>query len=441
LIGQDGISVAPLTEASKDFLGELITPLAGSPEYEWKAWGVEESLNTFAERKPQLNIVTLVGHCNLRLAVMGHKKDAPSPEELYRMGRLLEESLDQGISGLSLGLIYPPSSYSETSELISLAKLVKRHDGILVAHIRNEQDKQFEALEEMITIGRESGCPIHISHLKCVGTTNWGKMPKVLERLDRALAEGIDVSFDQYPYTASCTSLSVLLPRSAVEGGWNGFQHQMDDLQARKRILSSVKESIERRGGAASVVIASMQSKMNQRLVGKNLEQISLERGIPPEHATLQLLVEEKMQVVAIYHVMMEEDIECAMTHPLQTVGSDGILAEFPHPRTYGTFPRIISHFCRKRNLFSLEESVRKMASAPAKRMKLGSRGRITSGVYADVILFDLEQFRDNASYQNPKQFASGLDWVFVNGEPVLRKGEVQDIHPGRLIRKAESEG
>jgi N-acyl-D-amino-acid deacylase len=436
LIGQDGISAAPVTETSKDLLRELIEPLAGSLEYQWEPWTVEEGFRRLAEKEPQLNIMTLVGHCNLRLAVMGHKMARPSVDELDRMGKLLAESLEQGAMGLSLGLIYPPSSYSETDELISLARVVREHDGIVVAHIRNEQEKQFEALEEMMTIGRESGCRIHISHLKCTGRGNWGKMPKVLEKLEHAVEEGIDISFDQYPYTASCTTLSILLPSWAVEGGWKGSQDRLNDPQTRESILASLKESIEGRGGASSVVIASVQSEVNQRLVGKDLEHISRDRGMSPEEAALQILIEEKLRVVAIYHAMWEEDVEYAMRHSLHTVGSDGILVEFPHPRTYGTFPRLISHFCRERSLLSLEEAIRRMTSAPAERLNLGNRGRIEPGVCADVILFDLGDFRDNASYENPRQFASGLHWVFVNGKPVLREGEVQDTRPGHVIRK-----
>jgi len=436
LIGQDGISVAPVTEASKGHLRELIEPLAGSLEYEWEPWDMEESFHRFMEKKPQLNIMTLVGHCNLRLTVMGHKMDAPPPQELDRMGKLLAESLHQGAMGLSLGLIYPPSSYSETSELVSLARVVKKHGGILVAHIRNEQEGQFQALEEMVTVGRETGCRIHISHLKCMGRKNWGKMRKVLERLEHALKEGIDISFDQYPYEASCTSLSILLPGWALEGGWEGFRHRLNNPETFKSILTSVRESMEGRGGAGSIVIASVQSEENQGLVGKTLEHLSKERGITPEQATLNLLIEEKLQVVAIYHAMWKEDVECAMTHFLGTVGSDGILGTFPHPRAYGTFPRVIGHFSRERNLFSLEEAIRKMTSAPAKRLNLENRGRIESGVYADLILFDPKDFRDNASFENPKRLSSGLDWVFVNGKPVLRHGKVQRIHPGHLIRK-----
>ena len=434
LIGQDGISAAPLTETSREYLREMIEPLAGHLEDEWKPWDVKHFLQKLVEKRVPLNVMTLVGHCNLRLAVMGHRIALPSQEELNRMGKLLANGLEQGAVGLSLGLIYPPSSYSDTNELISLGRVVKDYDSIVIAHIRNEQDELFQALEEMITVGRETGCRIHISHLKCSGKSNWGNMPKVLEKLEYALQQGIDIAFDQYPYEASCTSLSILLPGWAMEGGWKGLHQRLGSSEIRKEILAALRKSIEGRAGPASITIASVESQKNQGLAGKTLEQISGDRGISSEQAVLDLLIEEELQVVAIYHAMSKKDVECAMTHFLQTVGSDGILGTFPHPRAYGTFPRVISHFCRERKLLPLEEAIRKMTSAPAKRLNLENRGRIGPGVYADLVIFSPENFRDNASFENPKQFASGLDWVFVNGKPLVKEGKLQEIYPGRMI-------
>ncbi len=436
LIGQDGISAAPLTDTSKEYVAEMIEPLAGNLEGEWKPWGVEHFLQGLVEKKAPLNVMTLVGHNNLRLAVMGHRMALPSQEELHRMGELMAIGLEQGAMGLSLGLIYPPSSYSDTNELIYLGKVVKDHNSIVVAHIRGEQEELFQSLEEMITVGRETGSRIHISHLKCPGKNNWGNMPKVLEKLEYALDQGIDIAFDQYPYEASCTSLSILLPGWAMEGGWKELHQRLGDSEIRKGILAALRKSIEGRGGPASITIASVQSQKNQGLAGKTLEQISGDKGIPDEQAALDILIEEKLQVIAIYHAMSRKDVECAMTHFLQTVGSDGILGTFPHPRTYGAFPRVISHFCRERRLFPLEEAIRKMTSAPAKRLNLEDRGRIESGIYADLILFSPEHFRDNASFENPKQFASGLDWVFLNGKPLVKEGSLQDIYPGQIIKR-----
>jgi len=436
LIGQDGISAAPLTETSKGHVMEMIEPLAGRLEDEWKPWDVEHFLQKLAGKKAPLNVMTLVGHSNLRLAVMGHRMAFASQEELHRMGELLGFGLEQGAMGLSLGLIYPPCSYSDSNELIYLGNVVKDYDSILVAHIRGEQDELFQSLEEMKTVGRESGCRIHISHLKCSGKNNWGNMPKVVETLENALEQGIDIAFDQYPYEASCTSLSILLPGWALEGGWKEFHRRLGNSEARQGILAALRKSIEGRGGPASITIASVQSQKNQGLTGRTLEQISGDKGIPSEGAALEILIEEKLQVVAIYHAMSQQDVECALRHSLQTVGSDGILGTFPHPRAYGTFARVISHFCRERKLFPLEEAIRKMTSAPAKRLNLENRGRIASGVYADLILFAPENFRDNASFENPKQFSSGLDWAFVNGKPIVKEGKLQDICPGRVIKR-----
>ena len=437
LIGQDGMSAAPLTEKSKEALAEMIEPFAGRLEREWQSWDVEHYLEALREKPLPMNVTTLVGHCNLRLAVMGYNMALPSRKELERMGELLAVGLKQGAMGLSLGLIYPPSSYSDVNELICLGKVVKDHHGLLVAHIRNEEDQIFQALEEMITVGRESGCKIHISHLKCMGKSNWGKMPKVLEALERALREGIDLSFDQYPYPASCTSLSILLPGWAMKGGWKGYQQQLRQPEAMDRILSEVRKSIENRGGAASITVVSVQSSKNKGLVGKTVEQISNERGMPCDRAVLEILAEEELQIIAIYHALSEKDVEQAMNHFLHMVGSDGILGEFPHPRVYGTFPRVIHHYSQERQLLTLEEAVRKMTSAPAKRLSLEGRGQIAPCYYADLVLFSLEHFRDNATFENPTQPASGLDWVFVNGIPVVEEGQPEDRSPGQILRRS----
>jgi len=436
LIGQDGMSAAPLTDQSEGPMRKMIEPLSARLDGEWHSWDIRDFLSALDQMKTPVNVATLVGHCNLRLAVMGHRMALPTPEELRRMGDLLAISLEQGAVGLSLGLIYPPSSYSNTEELTSLAKAVKAHDGILVAHIRNEQDQIFQALEEMIRVGRESGCRVHISHLKCQGKKNWGMMTKVLEMLEEGLHQGVDLSFDQYPYTATCTSLSVLLQGWALEGGWEEFRQRLDQPEAHHQILTELGKAIENRGGAASITIASVQSSENRKSVGKTLEQISTESGRSGDQTALDLLVEENLQIIAIYHSLSEKDVEEALTHFLQTVGSDGILGEFSHPRAYGTFPRVIHHFSGERKLFSLEEAIRKMTSGPARRLNLKDRGQIARGYYADILLFEPGNFRDTATFENPKQFATGLDWVFVNGVPVVKEGKLQEIFPGSVIKR-----
>jgi N-acyl-D-amino-acid deacylase len=313
---------------------------------------------------------------------------------------------------------------------------VRDHDALLVAHIRNEEDRIFQSLEEMIRVGREIGCKIHISHLKCLGKENWGRMPEVLRLLEGALDGGVDLSFDQYPYTASCTSLSVLLPGWAMEGGWKAFRQWIGQTEEANRVLVEMRKTIEKRGGPRSITLASVQRPENRELVGKTIEQISKERGIPGDQAVLEILTEEHLQAIAIYHAMSETDVELAMAHRLHTVGSDGILGAFPHPRAYGTFPRIIHHFSREKKLFSLEEAVRKMTSAPAKRLGLKNRGQVTPGSFADLLLFDPETFQDTATFENSKQFARGLDWVFVNGVPLIEDGKSKERLPGKILTR-----
>jgi N-acyl-D-amino-acid deacylase len=202
------------------------------------------------------------------------------------------------------------------------------------------------------------------------------------------------------------------------------------------KILLEMRKAIENRGGAGSITISSVQSSRNKGLIGKTVERISNERGTSSDRAVLEILSEEELQVIAIYHALSEKDVEQAMTHFLHTVGSDGILGDFPHPRAYGTFPRVIHHYSRERRLFTLEEAVRKMTSAPAKRLGLNSRGQIAPGYHADLILFPLENFRDTATFESPRQFASGLDWVFVNGIPIVEEGQLQERFPGQILRR-----
>ena len=436
VIGQDGMSVAPLTQSSKQHMVDMLEPLAGQLREKWNSWGMAQFLKSMERRKTSLNVVTFVGHCNLRLAAMGYRRAAPSSSELVQMERLLSVGLEQGAFGLSLGLIYPPSSYSTTDELISLGRVVRRYDALLVAHIRNEQENLHEALDEIITVGQKTGCRVHISHLKCVGKSQWGGMEKVLEELERAVQEGTDLSFDQYPYTASCTSLSVLLPEWALEGGWEAFHRRLKDSEIHTQILSELSLSIEGRGGASGVVLVSVPKAQNKEWAGKTLLEISQSSKESSEKVALRLLTENHGEAIAIYHSMAEKDVECAMAHFLHTVGSDGILGTFPHPRAYGTFPRILSKFCLEKKLFPLEEAIRKMTCAPAQRLKLKGRGCIEPGTYADLLIFDSKNFRDTATYDHPEQFASGLDWMFLNGRPLVREGKLAEGNRGQVLRR-----
>jgi N-acyl-D-amino-acid deacylase len=268
-----------------------------------------------------------------------------------------------------------------------------------------------------------------------VGKDNWGKMSQVLARLDQALDRGVRISFDQYPYEASSTTLSLLLPGWAMQGGWEGFRKTMDSAESRERILAQISLSIEGRGGREAIKIGSAQCQNGSVLAGKSLRAIAGMWSIPVEEAVCRILLDTKLGAIAIYHAMSPRDVESAMIHPLHCVGSDGVLGDCPHPRAYGTFPRVISHFHKTRGLFPLEEAIRKMTFQPAKIMNLSQRGMIKTGNFADLLIFDPLAFTDNATYDYPKEPPSGLDWVFINGNPVLVEGRLEHRFPGQVLR------
>lgn len=435
VVGQDGISVAPLTDFSKDMMADILEPLAGPIEKPWLPMDMKHFLSVIANSTPQLNVVSLTGHCNLRLAAIGHRMIPAGASEIKQMQSMLNTSLEQGAFGLSLGLIYPPSSYSDTRELIDLGVVVSQHDALIVSHMRNEQDDILEAIEEMISIGRSTGARIHISHLKCMGKKNWGKMPQILKRLEQGLEQGVQLSFDQYPYEASSTTLSLLLPPWAQEGGWSGFSKTLEDEDLRNKAIKDIEKNIERRGGPEAIWIASAPGDEAGPAAGKSLAACARMWGLSPADAAFFILKATRLGTTAIYHAMSEKDVECAMGHQLHTVGSDGVLVgDSPHPRACGTFPRIVHRYHSQRRLFSLEEAIRDMTSKSADVLKLRGRGRLKTGYYADLLLFDPAQFKDHATYDQPRQMASGLEWVFINGKPVIAEGEMLKNRAGSVL-------
>ena len=435
LIGQDGMSVAPLTESSKEHMAKTLEPLAGKSQAPWVAWEMDKFLDSLEQGKPHLNVMTLTGHCNLRMAAMGHRMGTANASELSHMRSMLARSLEQGSFGLSLGLIYPPSSYSDTKELISLGEVVGHYGGIVVSHMRDEQEGIFEALDEMIAMGLQGNARIHISHLKCLGRKNWGRMPEVLAKIEAAREQGVRISFDQYPYDASSTSLSALVPGEALEGGWEAFSQRMKDPAYLPGLLQGIAKNMESRGGAESVKVASAQCDGAGEFVGKSLAQVARLWSCTPEEAALEIIGRSRMGAIAIYHAMSPEDVELAMRHPLHTVGSDGVLGAFPHPRAYGTFSRILCHYQAERELFTLERAVGDMTSKPAKVMGLEDRGRLGPGFHADVVLFDPLKLKDCAGYESPANSPEGFEWVFVNGVPLLADGHLREDRAGVVLR------
>jgi len=417
LVGQDGSSVTPVTDEIVTELADNMSPLAGvlNREYWWRSFG--EYLNQVKKANPAVRIESLVGHGTIRMCVMGNDNRKPKSSELQTMKELMAKSMEEGAKGLSLGLIYPPGSYADTEELIEICKVVAKYDGIMMVHMRDEQDKILESLDEMIRVAKESKVRVHISHLKALGPANWGKVREALNRIEEINREGLEINFGQYPYDAACTGLKVIVPTWAYEGGEKAFQERLNVKDKYEKILSGVNNNIKKRGGADKILIATVRTKENSWMSGKNLDFIAKKIGLPPGEAALDLLKKEGPSVVAVYFAISSDDVAYIMKSPLQVICTDGIIGNHPHPRTYGSFPRVLGKYVRELNVMSLEEAIRKMTMEPARRLRLWDRGIIREGMSADLVLFDPKTIIDKNSYMEPKIYPEGIKAVWVLGD------------------------
>jgi N-acyl-D-amino-acid deacylase len=417
LVGQDGSSVTPVTDEIVTELTDNMAPLAGvlDREYWWRSFG--EYLNEVKRASPAVRIESLIGHGTIRMCAMGNDNRKPKSSELQIMKELMAKSMEEGAKGLSLGLIYPPGSYADTEELIEICKVVAKYDGIMMVHMRDEQDKILESLDEMIRVAKESKVRVHISHLKALGPANWGKVREALNRIEEINREGLEINFGQYPYDAACTGLKVIVPTWAYEGGEKAFQERLNSKDKYEKVLSGVNNNIKKRGGADKILIATVRTKENSWMSGKNLDFIAKKIGLPPGEAALGLLKKEGPSVVAVYFAISSDDVAYIMKSPLQVICTDGIIGSHPHPRTYGSFPRVLGKYVRELNVMSLEEAIRKMTMEPARRLRLWDRGIIREGMSADLVLFDPKTIIDKNSYLEPKVYPEGIKAVWVLGD------------------------
>lgn len=392
-----------------------------------------------------VNHALLVGQGTLRQAVAGSEDRALTSQEMAAVLEALELGLDQGAVGMSTGLEYVPGRFTPTEEIVAMARVVARRGGLYASHIRNEESTLLEAVDEAIGIGRASGARVQISHLKAAGLPNWGKQGAALDLLEGARMGGVDVLADAYPYTAYSTGLTIFLPAWAAEGGREARLRRLQDPDARSRLRGELVARIRQDPGDFHlIVINSVRSEANQGLVGKNLEEVGEEWGLEPVDGLLRLL-EEETSVGFIGHGMSPENVDLVLEHPLVMVGSDGssmaprdeALRSRPHPRSYGTFARVLGHYCRDRDLFDLPTAVRKMTAMPADRVNLTDRGRLARGMKADLVVFDAEKVRDEATFEDPHRYASGIRHVLVNGTPVVQDGTHTGARPGVALRRS----
>ena len=443
IIGNCGFSPAPVTDINREAMVESNRFLAAGAEFDWSWDSMGGYLDRLDASGTAMNVLALVGHVPIRSAVMGYEKRYPTADELGAMKDLLRQSLEEGAFGFSTGLIFPPSSYCETEELVELAKVLAEFGGIYFSHIRGESHSLLRAVAEAIEIGERAGVAVQIAHHKASGRPYWGRVRDSLSMIEAARGRGLDVTVDVYPYTAGSGSLTQLVPEWAHEGGPKATLARLKDPASRALIESEL--------GAGwrewDTIFVSWTASDNADVVGKNIGQIARERNLPPETASLDLLVQEELQGVMIHFVIDEEDVRYVLKHPAAMIGSDGSAISpepplnmgRPHPRFYGAFPRVLGHYARDVGLFSLEEAVYNMTGFAATKMGLAAKGVIEPGRDADLVVFDRERVIDNAMFEDPHQFPEGIVHVTVAGKFVVRDGEQSKELPARTLRGPEA--
>ncbi|SDE79144.1 N-acyl-D-amino-acid deacylase [Bhargavaea beijingensis] len=444
LLGQDGIAAAPLpVEYLTDWQNNL-AGLDGTPPIQWNFTTIAEYLEQIELKQPSYNLATLAPHGNIRMEVMGLANRPATDEEISQMQEVLRRSLDEGAVGLSTGLIYPPCCFAEMKELEALCQVIAEYGAPLVIHQRSEGDEILESMDELITMMKRCGAHLHFSHLKNCGKDNWYKTPDVLRKIDEARNEGLEVTFDQYPYTAGSTMLSAILPPWAHDGGSEAMLERLQDRALRDRMVAEMEtagkgwDSMSKWAGWDGIVITSVASTNRQSCVGKTIREIAMEEGRKDyAYVALDLILSERNAVGMIDFVMNEESVKQILAHPAGTIGSDGLLGGEPHPRAYGSFPRVLGKYVREENITSLEEMIRRMTSQPARIIGLQDRGIVREGLRADLVVFNPETVSDRATYDNPKQFNEGILFVIVGGHVVIDGPKAIDQGSGEVIRRA----
>ncbi|RPI28859.1 MAG: D-aminoacylase [Acidobacteria bacterium] len=397
------------------------------------------------QRGISINFGSLIGHGTVRSAVMRMERRDPTPEELARMSALVEQAMRDGAVGLSTGLIYTPGSWAKTEEIISLARVAAKFGGIYATHLRNEgNDEQggvFDAIEEALKVGREAGIPVEISHFKVAGKDVWGKSDRTIAMVENARAAGLDVTVDQYPYTASSTGLASMLPGWVQEGGREKYLERLSDPATRRRLINEVKERVRRRGFKRLDYAVVARCASDSSLEGKSITAINQAKG---RKKKLESEIETALDILAkggasmIYHSMDEKDVERIMRSEYSMVASDGGIVEFgvgvPHPRNYATNARVLARYVRERRVLRLEEAIRKMTSLPAQRFCLVDRGLIRPGLCADLVVFDDRTVSDVSTYEKPHALSTGFHYVIVNGTVVIENAQHTGARPGQIL-------
>ncbi|MBI1790327.1 MAG: D-aminoacylase [Acidobacteria bacterium] len=394
------------------------------------------------EKGAAINFGMFAGQGSVREQVMGTENRKATPEEIGRMREIVRQAMREGAMGLSTGLFYVPGNFTPVKEVIELAKVAGEMGGMHISHMRDEAQGIADSVRETIRIGEEGGLPTQVTHHKIIGTGNWGRSVETLRLVEEARARGVDVTIDQYPYTASSTGTAAMFPQWSLSGGQKALLERLNASDTRQRIKTVIEERIKSdRGGGDPKNVVMASCAHDPSLAGKSLAEITRERGLEPtleNAAETAIAIQEKGGCSAIYHAINEQDVVRIMRYPFTMIASDGGIPMpgegVPHPRNYGTFARVLGRYVREQKALTLEDAIRKMTSLPANRLRLSDRGLLRPGMKADICIFDPTTVADQATFLKPHQYATGFRDVLVNGKPVLLEGKVTSERPGRVL-------
>jgi N-acyl-D-aspartate/D-glutamate deacylase len=447
VVGMCSFSPAPIAPGRIQDVRDWAGGIGASPDVQWDTFG--QYLDALRAIRPSINVAHFVGHGALRLAAIGPENRPVTSDDMREMERLLDEAMDAGAYGYSTGLVYPPSAYSVTQELIGLARAMSRRGGLYFSHVRGESSMVEDSIREAIKIGEDADVGVQIAHVKVSGRDNWGKIDNVLRLIDDARARGVDVSGDVYPYHAGSTKMDSLLPSWVHDGGLAKLLERLADRPTRRKIVEQCLIDGERWGtvsqggiGFDEILIATCR---RHELEGLTLAALARQSGKTPAEAMMDLLLEERATVGMVTFSQRLENVAKVLAHPALMIGSDSIgLSEGvgpkhgkPHPRMYGTFPRVLGEYAREQKLFSLETAVQKMTGMPARRLRMSDRGLLRPGLAADITVFDPATVKDEATFGDPHRYPAGIPYVIVNGAVVVDNGRFNAAGTGRVLTPA----
>ena len=442
----EGWSMGPLNKRMKQGMRQS----QGDIKFriEWTTLG--EYLEYLVKKGVSTNVASFVGATTVRVYAIGYQDRPPTSQELKQMRKLVGEAMQEGAVGVSSALIYTPGFYARTDELIALAEVAGEYGGIYISHIRSEGNRLLEALDELITIARKANVAVELYHMKVAGKSNWDKLDAMIERIEKARAEGLKITADMYNYTAGATGLDAAMPPWVREGGHQVWVQRLKNPKIRKRVFNEMTTPTDEwenlyllAGTPENIILIGFKNERLKHLTGKTLAEVAKMRGKSPAETAIDLVIEDYSRVETVYFLMSEENVKRQIKLPWVSFCSDArslapegvFLKSNPHPRTYGSFARLLGKYVRQEKVITLAEAVRRLTSLPADNLKLDRRGKLKKGYYADIVIFDPETIIDHATFEKPHQYSTGMLHVFVNGTQVLKDGEHTGAKPGRVVR------